>query len=302
MRLKNIHISPRWLSVNDVQLPTGTITQVPASDLANETIHPMKLHHLVFTNDYVLGSGPLTHGNWSEYILLELGKSGCSDSNLVAGDLNALSCTPRPRINKWPWGDIADTTTIQNPCRTYTFKTPYRLPRDTGIDVTVGNRTAGTDFSKLTFVAKGFTDEGKPRILAGDLAAIVQGASVMIDSADLYNKGLTEINMVNFSIGAKTVAVDEHQADIWDPTGTRTGWLINPTSGMSWMPAPQVIPAGNIAPLSALPDEGDNQPRVYTFPPNTYLLPEQHLSVKLTNYYSAILKVNVSVIGELEVS
>ena len=304
--VNNGYISPLWKGVNNVLVPNKNQVLVDPADFANETIHPQRLKHLVFTSNFVKPAlGYLEHPSWSNLMLMELGKSGCSDSNLVSGSLDAFTAAQNLKAQRRQWGNLSTYAyrgSIQDPAWTYNFPTPYKLPKDTGLEVKVANRIDETAL-KLTFIAKGFTNEGHPRFLAASSVGLVDQSDVLLKSADLFNRGLGEINLVNMSMSAKIWESNaDEDAIIIDPTGSRVGWVVNPTSGMAWMPTDVGIPAGNIAPLTQMPDWGDYGPRVYTFPKNTYLLPEQHLSIKLTNVSSEKQSLNISLISEIEVA
>ena len=312
--------SPYWLYQGGVIVPAYAKAPTAAFDVetypsifSNETMYPFRLIGMSFTGDWV-DEGQLRqrHSWWANEVVVEMGKSGCSDQNLVAGSLSALCATPIHRrlhlegalADQWSGMDVR-------------LPHPYRLPRDCGLEVKVANMyeshlaESGVitgEIPMTTVIVKGYTDKHKPAILAGKHVRLgVDGSpDGIMDSADLYNNGQEAVNLTRI-IMKDVNLLGSGQARYYDFTGTRIGYIINPTHGTAWMPGDDPIPVGNLAPMATSRDATDVGPRVYLYPPNTYLYPDQRVHARFysnrTPREGALhkTKINVCLFGELEV-
>ena len=274
----------------------------------NATPYRKRLVCLSFASPTVLAKAGSDMGQvygiadfWARQIKVELGKTGCSDQNLVAGPVSVIGAVPYRKRHKFGVYDLA---------REVRFPAPYRLPRDQGLVVRVGNTaqdfedppTLGT---RATFIAKGrFEDNGAPAILAAESADdIPPGQTAVLRSADLFNRGRRAI-LIDRLVLKDFQAYSIEAGVTYDTSGTRIGWNINPTAGAQWTPNNNFIPVGCLAPMSFVGRTEDftgNYPRVYFYPQLTYLDPRQTLGIKLINESTRTIIIHVSLFSELEV-
>jgi len=283
------YIVPRWLHYS-AALPSEATTELPPTTFSNTTMYRWKLVGLSFVGNPTTASAPYDEadGGLGTRILLELGKTGCGDMNLVPAPLTAFCAPP---------GLIRQHMGAYNLAYDVHLPRPYRLPRDSGLEVTVRNNNGAANLPEITFLARGVDPKGYPVVLGGVVAeGLEPGNQVVMDSADLYNKGKTEVYLDRFSF-----KVVDDKGTTWAEGLIPVSYLVNPTTGENFMPGPTPIPVGNIAPMCRVYDASDEGPRVYTFPPNTYLYPRQRLGVKLTNLTDADQDIHVCLFGELEV-
>lgn len=286
---------PRWLYYN-AMLPAaaGGVAppqQVPPSAFANESPYWMRLVFMSFGSDYTKNAFLPWNPNPMTRILVELGKSGCSDQNLVAGNIMAL--TSPGRRYKQIYGAFNVGNSIRLPHS-------YCLPRDEGLTVGVARITTELlTIPRMTFSARGFGDDGWPGILAGELDTATLAGTQFMDSADLFNRGRKEL-WVNEMTMMSAVDTQAEGAG-YQTDALAVGYQINPTQGTQWMPGPNPIPVGLIAPQTRPPDFFDASPRAYWFPEDVWLAPKQRMSVKLTNLDGTDRSCHVCLFGELEV-
>lgn len=312
-KVRRSYRCPRWLHQNNINVPLSwEEAAANPSIFVNETMYKMRLVFMSFTGNYIDEDQVFQdHPNWANRVLLEVGKTGCSDMNAVPVSMSALCTTPVPSRPKkegyldgnyrWVWPN-AD---IRLPHKTL-------LARDSGLEVKLsrfGNSSIDAS-PRLTFVARGTKEDGSHLILAGDSPPL-QGDSpqIVLDSADLFNKGRQEAYIDSLSVKTQLAAVlsSEPLATRYDTLLSRIRLVVNPTYGTAWMPTDEGIPVGNAMPMNVTTDIPDVGPRVYLFPSNTMLYPEQHLSVRLYRQdtlqdASTIHSINVCLFGELEVA
>lgn len=323
-RIVDRYTVPQWLHTQ-IEVPALSEVRVDPDALANNTWHRMRMIALTFGNN-----GPTTlavpshnipivdgHPGWASGLLADVGRSQCSDINLVSGSLTSLCGNMRRQ---------RQMAGAVNMGRAYRLPTPCMIPRDEGLSVRCEyirdpyasrDVTVGPDVTdEVTFIAKGFYADGYPGMLAGraDGFTIVdnngnrpdQGASVELISADLFNSGKKPLYLTELCFKEQDLLIwaDEGE-DVYTCTGAGMAfaWLVNPTNptATKWMPASQCIPTGLLTPQCRNFDGGSDGPLAYFFPPATYLDPKQAVSVRLGNTTEVAAKLRVCLIGELEV-
>jgi hypothetical protein len=325
MRIVDRYAAPQWLHTQ-VEVPGGEEIRVDSDAFANNTWHRMRLIALTFGNngptalDDPSTGAPVSdgHPDWARRLLADVGISQNSDINLVSGSLVALCGNPRRQ--RQMIGAV-------NMGRTYRLPTPFKVPRDEGLSVRVeyirdpyAERNddpygPGTT-DELTFVAKGFFEDGYPGMLAGRAdpirvitetgAQFDQGASIEIVSSDLFNGGKRPLYLTELCFKEQDLIIwEEEGEEVWTciGSGMAFAWLVNPTNptATKWMPASQCIPTGLLTPQCRNYDGGSDGPLAYFFPPATYLDPKQAISVRLGNTAETAAKLRICLIGELEV-
>lgn len=315
------YISPEFLYAK-VIVPGTSEVEVKPSTFENITPYRKRLVNLAFSSPTILLSEGRedkdvdgTVGFWARQMEVELGKTQCGDQNNVRGSLAAMCSMPYKLRQKFGGRDIA---------RELRLPTPYRLPRDQGLDVAVLNSTTlgAEDFGqtsvgeyplpsfndRATFIAKGVYEQtGEPAFLAGETAtALEPGRSTILRSADLFNKGRQALLIDRLILkDFQDRYTDEEETDYYmDSSGTRIAWNINPTAGAQWMPSNNFIPVGNLTPMNFLGYPNGylgRQPLSYYYPQLTYLYPKQTLGVKLINQSESPITVHISLFSELEV-
>jgi hypothetical protein len=282
---------PRWMTDHPVNVPAGQEIVVGSSNFENNTIYKQRLIYLSFTKERESPADP--PGQWFRRLKLELGKSGCSDQNLVKGSIAALCAHPLMQRQKFG---------AYNCGRDIKLRTPYLLPRDCRLNVKYWNRSPNLTISTYaTFVAMGRTLlGGDPVVLAGEgVETLLPGQSQIMRSADLRNNGRREILIERLIF--KSFDFDVAGETGYDETGTWIGWQVNPDVGTQWMPIDMSIPVGNLTPLARNDNLSDRGPRVYIYPHETWLYPKQALSIKLTNDSAVDGSVNICMHTEMEV-
>jgi hypothetical protein len=280
---------PRWL-YRKVEVPARDEINLPAPHFANESMFKQKLISLSFTAPLATPADP--PGPWFRRIHLELGKTGCSDQNLVKGSLAALCATPWPQRQKGgAWNTARD-------CR---LQRPYLLPRDCRLEVKYWNRHPTLTISTYaTFVAMGRTDDHEPVILAGEgVETLKPGKGQTIKSADLRNNGRKDVWIDRLIF--KDFDWDVVGETGRNESGTWIAWQVNPDVGTQWMPVDQGIPVGNLAPMARPEQLLDRGPRCYLYPADVYSYPKQGLGIKLINESAVDAEIGVCLYSELEV-
>jgi hypothetical protein len=278
------------------------------SDFDNETVWRWRLHSLSFTNP-VNDTMPkdYEYDGWARSLIVEIGKTGCADQNIVEGSLSNITANQYKLRQKY--GGVCMGVDMRLP-------SPYKLPRDTGFEVKVQN--LHKDYPILvppTIIFRGRREDGEPIILAGEGSrpnaagiAIAPNTVQAIKSADLFNKGRREVwidRIILKDIDAY-YHLEEPAVAARSTKGTWIGWMINPTTGTQWMPVDQPIPVGNLAPMGWRNPPNtltftNLGPRSYYFPPLTYLYPRQRLGIRWGNTLTSPLGVHVCLQVEMEV-
>lgn len=304
---------PRWLYTS-VIVPAGEEIRVEPDAFINSTKYRIKLIALSFgapnPTAYHSNSQPNEHPSWTNQLLVDIGKSGCSDLNLVSGTLMALCGTTR--YIRTMIGD-------SNMGRNWRLPTPYLLPRDEGLRVSVewirpqydvSGRAIGPASGEVTFMAKGYKPDGYPAMLAGrcdGFDSAGRGNVILMNSADLYNTGKTEMYITEFLFKEADKYYNVDRNDYFT-TGNSLNfaWLINPTNPTftQFMPQPRHIPTGLLAPMCRSLDGGQESPVAYYFPSDTWLDPKQAVSIRLGSTSITAggqTALHICLIGELEV-
>lgn len=291
---------PRWLYVGGFVVPHQNTQEIAPDDFENDTPYRWRLINMSFTNPiYMAAAGERTFDWWARDLLIEVGKTGCSDQNMVMTSIAEFCAMPQHSRQKS--GAVCMGVDFRLP-------TPYLLPRDCGFEVKVENfHQTLAAFRPPSIIFRGRTVDGQPVILGGrgDDTGIAWQTTQEIHSADLFNRGRREIYIDRVIIKE----IDTHQIGEGTITrndkGTWLGWQINPTLGSQWMPVDQRIPSGNLAPMSWRPNNPltftNLGPKVHNFAPYTYLYPRQRLGVRFTNQQAFDIPVNVCLQVEMEV-
>lgn len=304
---------PNWL-YTAVNVPGGEFLRVEPDAFANSTWARMRLIALTFgsPNPTAYHSGvPQEHPTWTNRLLMDIGKSGCSDMNLVSGTISSL-CAPQRRVRT--------IMGMANMGRSYRFQNPYVLPRDEGLRVSVEwiHPTYNTTYDDLayatgpaasgevTFIAKGYGPDGYPMMLAARCDSMPHfGDATLMNSADLFNRGKTEMYITELCFKDVDVYTTGSGRDVEFLVGHgfSFAWQVNPTNPTftQWMPQPRHIPTALLTPLIRNFDAGAESPLAYFFPPDTFLDPKQALGIRLANDDSGAIELHVCLVGELEV-
>lgn len=308
---------PRWLYTM-VRVPAAGEIRVDPDAFANSTRHRMRLIALSFGAPY---EAPLTanprhvpdvHPSWASRLLVDIGKSGCSDLNLVSGTLDVLCANPR-----WFRSIGGDFYMPRN----WRLPTPYLLPRDEGLRVSVewvmpqymitGYQMGQNTSPEITFIAKGYyLNDGYPAMLAGRAdpftsASYVKGQSTLMNSSDLFNRGKSPMMLTEFSF--KEMDVYERTDNVtyyWVGHGCNFAWMVNPSNPTftQFMPQPRHIPTGLLTPLCFSGSSDPSSPRAYYFPKDTFLDPKQAIGIRLGNTTPAEnIDLHICLIAEMEV-
>lgn len=296
-----IEFVPRWLW-QEIKVPQSGEVILDASNFANTTPYPMRLHWISITGNVALAGAPYDNasGGVMRRLNVELGITGYSDINLVPF-VGTAYFAARHHIQK----DYLPANGV-SPCANMFIPRAIRVPQDGGLVVEVENiedRSADLTLYKPSIIAHGYKDESRiPGFLAGRLNENItnDGGKKVIDATDLLNKGREDFIITDISLDTKcSNKIDETTTQYSQMTNV--AWRVNPLSGIQWMPNPNPIPVGNICPFTRQYDQADEGPQVYDVPENTVLQPRQRLSIKLTEVSAAAQSINVCIHGELEV-
>lgn len=304
-----MNLVPRW-KYQPVDVPYLEEAAALPSVFNNDTWWRWRLIGLSFCADNdetrsSLPNWPINYADWARYILVDIGKSGRSDQNVIAGTLASLCPSPRLRRQKMGANQVG---------RVFNLETPYLLPRNQGLRVKVHNRmwkygegSASAQLPAYTaFMAKGVDASGQPKLLAGETEEVLNiGSSVTLKSADLFNDGKDPIWLTQFCYKDMSALYStDDQAFFYRGSGANIGWSVNPdnSSVTQFMPSSSCIPVGCLAPMGVTFDGGLEGPLCYSFPKNTYLDPTQKLSVRLGSLKdSGAITLHICLFGELEV-
>ncbi len=239
----NTYEVPYWVD-SHVEVKELSIGEIPASMFNNSTEYRLRLVGLSFAGPITpttptVTTLPTRHPGWASNLLVDIGKSGCSDQNLVRSSLTNLCGTPRIQRQKWGANNMG---------RSYWLPKPYKLDQDEGLRVEVQARWPGYEHTggerigsipRMTFIAKGYDSDGYPVQLAAlNFASNLDpgGAALVMDSADLFNRGRKPIYLTEFCYkGMDTVVIGyDKETGIstygWDGDGCQIGWRINPSN------------------------------------------------------------------------
>lgn len=308
---------PRWLYTM-IKIPHAAEVRVEPDAFANSTRHRMKLIALTFGLPYTTPETaghhiPNVHPSWTHHLLVDIGKSQCSDLNLVSGSLSAICANPR-----WFRNIGGD----HNVGRNWRLPTPYMLPRDEGLrvsvewimpqyDITAGYQVGPNASGEVTFIAKGYHEDGYPAMLAGRVdeftsASGLKGQATAMNSADLFNRGRTPMWLTEFCFKERDVYQDTQDSNyFYTGHACNFAWQINPSNPTftQFMPQPRHIPTGLLTPLcfSSLGSDPEG-PLAYFFPKGTFLDPKQAIGIRIGNTtpYEDI-RLHICLIAEMEV-
>ena len=309
----DIYEVPYWVD-SHVEVKKLLIGEIPASMFQNDTPHRLRLVGLSFVGDILATTPAVTtlptrHPGWASNLLVDIGKSGCSDQNLVRSSLTNLCGTPRIQRQKWGANNMG---------RSYDLPTPYKIEPEEGLRVEVQARWPGFDAVAdlgtvlgavpiMTFIAKGYDADGYPVQLGAARSSHLElgGPAMVMNNSDLFNNGKTPIFLTQFCFKEMdTVIIDSDSNYGWNGSGAQIGWRVNPANALftQMMPNPSPIPVGLLTPLDRCYDGGSESPLCYWFPEGTYLDPKQALSVRFGNIDDTNeLDVRVCMFGQLEV-
>lgn len=126
--------------------------------------------------------------------------------------------------------------------------------------------------------------------------------SVTMPHTDLYNNGEETIFLKQMLLGDHNMLEASIPTTLSITDKFRALWRINPNSGVQWMPNPEPIPIGNIAPLSLNPyDVAGYGPTVWVFPKDSVLRPRQHFGIKVRNISDKTQQFGLCLHGIMEV-
>lgn len=126
--------------------------------------------------------------------------------------------------------------------------------------------------------------------------------SVTMSSADLYNNGESTIFLKQMLLGSHNVLEDDLPDLLLLGDRARAAWRVNPNGGVQWMPNPEPIPVGNLAPFTLHPfDYNGFGPAVWVFPKEVYLRPRQRFGIKVRNLADTAQQFGLCLHGIMEV-
>jgi len=290
-----IHPVPRWIHAKLTIPQSGKNIRIDPSLFANTEPWPWNIKWLSIVGQVSPGGGDYAagYGGVSRVLNFEIGITGASDINLVPTVGTALFASNKLIMTKF--SNVRQGIS-------HKFDKPPILAKDDGLIVDY-QRFGAEAYSYPTFIAYCIgVDSGKPSILSGrGPADVAINTSGTIDSADLMNKGREALYVKELIIDP-----DSYQGHVEGETAVNLNqvhWRINPSTGVQWMPRPNPIPAGNIAPFNRVTNDArDEGPKMYEFPRGTYLYPRQRIGMRVTEVAGAAQTIHLCLYGELEVS
>lgn len=296
------YFSPRWL-YKRVSMPGvvgGTTVQLNASDFANTEIFDMHLQWLCVTgrpNAAATTANFVTaQGGVRRRTQIQLGLSQQGDINTVPSNMTAMMAPDVPY--KQAFAQSQGAVRLDLPYS-------YELPPDAGFVVTTKNNDgSGNACTYPTVALLGHINDREnnkaPRIMSAvGPDTLADGASHNFDAADLWNDGIDSI-----IVNSLTLSDASHPAGAGANFAlTGTSWLINPSTGLEWMPTTRgPIPAGCIAPFNRISNDVlDQAPSIFRFGGNVILRPRQRLSIELQSLANAVETYDICLFGMLEV-
>jgi hypothetical protein len=304
-----IQYTPRWLH-KTVTIDTAGEFRIPSTNFANRDPWDWQLQWLSVTGIVDTdGTGGtyfynFTNGGVARRLKWNIGYSQKGDLNLspIATDA-VMGCNFRQRQCYSPF----------DASLRFDFPIPFPVPPDTGINAEARFNLKASD-TILTEPFPGIVLNGyrklsngrkQPAQLAGHYDGTLPFSTTMaLEDADLWNDGDSDLYLTQLLIqpGQLTAYTDASGYTEFMPHLNGVAWRVNPSTGTPWMPRPESIPAGNIAPYNrAMYDWADESTRVYTFPTETRLKPDQRLGLKLENLSSSDQLLDICLFGLLEV-
>ena len=190
------------------------------------------------------------------------------------------------------------------------FDPPYILGPQDGISVELffnGTENPlisdeGTlDYPAVCFIGWEFDEDGikRPKHLTAMAEIDLEhNESLTFESVNLFNDGDR-----NFYIDHVVLPMD-YPGNSGGERYAKFSYLINPNTGIKFMPDSKPIPVGCIAPMCRTYSDLENEhPFVYHFPQNAVLKPRQRLNIEIesTYQYGAINPNYICLYGVLEV-
>lgn len=307
----SIQYTPRWLH-QEVTIPAASQIRIDPTFFSNQEIWNWQLHWLSISGSVVLDTTDRTYylqntlGGIARRLKWNIGYSQKGDINLAAISTDAiLGCNHRQRQCS-SWFDSALRLDLP---------IPFPLAPNAGIvaecrfDKKYDTSTEMTGWYYPGVVLNGYRKEidgrKRPAQLAGHYHRLLGfGSDLPIESADMWNDGssilyITEVLIQSYQL---TDSLDSDDYTQFLPRLNETSWRINPNVGTPWMPRSEKIPSGCIAPFNrSMSDWNDESPRVYTFPPETVLKPDQRLGMEVENLSNKDQHVDICLFGLLEV-
>ena len=303
-----IQYTPRWLH-KTVTIDTSGEYRVPATNFANRDPWDWQLKFLSVVGtttadgtagDYYLNN---VNGGIARRLKWNIGYSQKGDINLSPAMTDVvLGCNWRQRQCYAPF-DAA---------LRFDFPVAFPIPPDTGInaearfEIKNSSTILGNEFPGI--VLNGYykiMGRKVPAQLAGHYGGLLEkGTTIALEDADLWNDGEHDLWVTQMLIQPGQICTYEDDSEYTQYLPQLNGmlWRVNPSTGTPWMPRAGVIPCGNIAPFNrAMYDWNDQSPRVYTFPPETRLRPDQRLGIKIENLSSTDQPIDICLFGILEV-
>jgi len=302
-----IQYTPRWLH-KTVTIESSSELRVDATNFANRDPWDWQLKFLsvvgTVTADDTAGTYDFDQivGGVARRLKFNIGYSQKGDINLSPAMTDVvLGCNRRQR----------QCYSAFDSALRFDFPIPFPIPPDTGInaearfDLQASDSILGNEYPAL--VLNGYHKiDGRmiPAQLAGHYDGLVPlGTTMALQDADLWNDGEHDLYVTQMLLqpGQLTTYTEDDYTQFL-PQLNGMSWRVNPSTGTPWMPRPESIPAGNIAPYNrAMYDWYDESPRVYTFPEETRLRPDQRVGIKIENLSSSDQVVDICLFGIMEV-
>jgi hypothetical protein len=302
-----IQFTPRWLH-KTVTIDTSGEFRVPSTNFANRDPWDWQLKFLsvvgTTTADGTAGDYYFNNinGGVARRLLWNIGYS-------QKGDIN-LDPAPTDTVLGCNWRQRQCYSAFDSALR-FDFPIPFPVPPDTGInaevrfDLQASDDILGNEWPGL--VLNGYHKiMGKkvPAQLAGHYDGnIGLGVTMALEDSDLWNDGEHDLYVTQMLLQpGQLTTYQEDSYTLYLPQLNGLSWRVNPSTGTPWMPRAEPIPSGNIAPFNrSMYDWNDESPRVYTFPPETRLRPDQRLGIKLQNLSSTDQVIDICLFGIMEV-
>jgi len=276
--------TPQWL-YQHVTLPASATIRIEPSAFKNDTPWPMFLKWLSLAGNVVqddAGEFANTYGGIARRLRFELSLTQKGDINYTMANTQTLFCGHQMPLDYF---------------NRYDFNPMFPLGPDEGLNVEVTNIHASLAWDFPAFTAYGLREENKfrgrmvPAMLAGQAnLALAVNQSVTLPTVDLYNNGDSTLWLRYMGMGNLM---------------NKLALVINPNSGLPWMPQFQPIPVPNFFGMTISGDSSgltsSTGNAVYVLPQRSLLKPRQRLGVEVTNLSAKEQKFGLCLHGLLEV-
>lgn len=189
----------------------------------------------------------------------------------------------------------------------YDFSPPFPLGPEEGMVAEVVNIAPVSDINRPAIMFTGRRKEREfdgfvPAHLGAGYTSIVRKHnSHTLDSIDLYNNGENTLWLQQMILDAGDFT-EAGDVSLQKADKFRVAWRVNPNGGVQWMPNPDPIPVGNLAPMSSyVVDYYDLGPNIWVFPKGSALRPRQRLGVEVKNLSDKTQQFGLCLHGIMEV-